>query len=272
MTTKAAFMTAMGGAKVPLGPSREFVRTSGDILTATAHGLDTGAGPFKVVTTNADAPSGLIAAVASSLIYSPSTDLAAETVTIDGKVYTWDAAPSLDGHVDVAADAVAAQNLAAAINLGAGAGAAYGAPMGGNPNVVAEVIASTVKVIAKTLDATLGDAIAVTEAAAGAWAGGAVLLENGADGTDYFVIRLDDDTFSLATSKANALAGTAQALADAGTGVNTLVCTVETLADALEDVVVNHLTYTGTRTIPAEHNIAKFWQSAIDGTAAGDQP
>jgi hypothetical protein len=88
---------------------------------------------------------------------------------------------------------------------------------------------------------------------------------NGAEGTDYFVIRLDDDTFSLATSKANALAGTAVSLADAGTGINTLVRTTETLADALEDVVVNVLTHAGSKNVPAEYNIPKFWRAAIDG-------
>lgn len=39
--------------------------------------------------------------------------------------------------------------------------------------------------------------------------------------TDYYVIRLDDDTFSLATSFANAVAGTAINITDAGTGTHT---------------------------------------------------
>ncbi len=271
MTTKALFMTAMGGPKVPMGPSKEFVRTSGDILTSTAHGLATGAGPYKVKTTNADAPSGLVAAVHSSLVYSPSTDVQDETVTIDGKVYLWRDVPAADGEVDVnASDVIAADNLAAAINLGLGAGTAYDVDMVGNPNVKASSANGTVLVEAVTLDATLGDAIAVAEAAAGAWAGAAVFLENGADGTDYFIIRLTDNTFSLATSRALAEAGTAQALADAGTGVHQLVCVVETLADAMEDVVENYLTATGTRVNTAVHNIARFWQSVIDGTANGD--
>jgi len=37
------------------------------------------------------------------------------------------------------------------------------------------------------------------------------------------------------------------------------------LADALEDVLLNVLTATGARTQDATFNIAKFWRAAIDG-------
>lgn len=266
MTTKVAFMTAMGGALVPLGPSREFTRTSGNILTSAAHGLQTGAGPFKVMTTNGDAPSGLVAAVRSSLDYTPATDVEDETVTIDGKVYTWKNSPSADGEVDVSAtDSTAAENLAAAINLSAGAGTKYGVSMTGNARVFAEANGDVVTVYARTLDSTIGDAIEVAETAAGSWAGGATELAGGASGTSYYVIRLTADTFSLATSKANALAGTAVAIADAGTGTHLLVSTVTTLAEALEDVLLNVLTATGRRTDVAAANIYNFWAAAIDG-------
>lgn len=40
--------------------------------------------------------------------------------------------------------------------------------------------------------------------------------------TDYWVIKVDADTLQLATSEANALAGTAVALADDGTGTHSL--------------------------------------------------
>ena len=268
MTTKALFQTAMGGAKVPFGPVMEFVRSSGNILTATAHGLETGAGPFKAKTTNADPPSGIDAAIASSLAYTPATDIEDETVTIDTKVYTWRDVPSTDGQVDVnAADATAAENLAAAINLGPGAGTLYGVSMTGNPNVEAAAVGDICTVSAKTLDSAIGDAIAVAEASAGSWAGAAVLLENGADGDDLFIIRLDANTFSFATTHANALAGTVIALADAGTGVHTLVRTVDTLAEAADDVLLNRLTHPGTRVLLASDNIASFWQTLIDGFA-----
>lgn len=40
--------------------------------------------------------------------------------------------------------------------------------------------------------------------------------------TNYYVIRIDADTFKLATSAANALAGTAINITDTGTGIHTL--------------------------------------------------
>jgi hypothetical protein len=120
-------------------------------------------------------------------------------------------------------------------------------------------------VTAKTLDATVGNAIAVSSPDATLTWDNAT-LENGVSGTDYYVIALTADTFSLATSKANAIAGTAVALSDAGTGVHTLVSTT-TLAEALDDVVTNFLTYPGARVLPAASNIANFWQAAIDGVA-----
>ncbi len=269
MTTKALFMTAMGGPKMPFGPQVEFTRTAADVLTATAHGFQTGAGPYKVITTNADAPAGLVVAVPSSLAYTPATDVEDETVTIDTKVYTWKDAPGTgDGEVDVNADDdIAAENLSQAINLGAGAATNYSRDMTANPNVEATVRSGVVTVSAKVLDATIGDAIAVAEAATGAWAGGGVLLANGADGTDYFIIALTANTFSVATTKALAIAGTVVAITDAGTGVNLLTPTVETLAESMEDVLLGFLTATGARVYPADQNIALFWQTLIDGVA-----
>lgn len=267
MTTKATFIAALGGG-FPMPVRQEFVRTSGNILTATGHGLETGAGPFKVMTTNADAPSGITPAVHASLAYTPATDVEDATITIDGVVYTWKDVPSADGEVDVnAADATAAANLAAAINLGAGAGTAYGVAMTGNPNVRADVVSGVCIVSAKTLDATVGNAIVVGESADGAWAGGGTSLANGADGVNYFIIRLDDDTFSVALSKANAIAGTAVALADAGTGTHQLVHLVDTLAEHLESVVVGQLTHIGSRVNDPTQNVQRFWANAIDGLA-----
>ncbi len=280
MTTKALFMTALGGAKLPIGIPTEFVRTSGNVLTATAHGLETGAGPYKVMNNVADSPSGLVEAVHSSTFITATDPVATDVITIAGKAYTFIATPADDGDVDVGAattvgTAKSMINLAAAINrdLLAAVGT-YDLDTVRSDTVkavVQDVAATTIlKIMARTLDATLGDAIAVVSSD-GTMVVDNATLENGADGTDYFIIRLSANTFSLATSKANALLGTAQALADAGTGINTLVRTTETLADALEDVLINHLTYTGTRVLPAAHNITKFWQAAIDGTAAGDQ-
>lgn len=270
MTTKSAFITAMGGALLPFGQKITFTRSSGNILAATGHGLETGAGPFKCMTTSgADLPSGLVAAVRASTFMTGDTMIATDVLNVAGKAYTLIATPAADGDVNVdlgASDAEIIANLVNAINLGPGAGTAYDIDMSANPTVEAiQTNANIITVRAKTLDHTIGNAIAVSSPDATMTVDNAT-LENGASGTDYYVIKLDDNTFSLATSKANAVAGTAVALSDAGTGVHTLVSTVQTLADMMEDVVTNYLTATGARVQPAAFNIAKFWQTLIDGT------
>lgn len=275
MTTKALFQTAFGGAKAPFGPVMEFTRTSGDILTATAHGLLTGAGPYKVMTNNADAPSGIVVAKHAETFMTGTSMIATDVLIVAGKSYTLIATPADDGDVDVGAtDAESAMNLAHAINQDIDAAATtYDLDTVTNPTVKAVVessgaagAAAVLTIQAQTLDATVGNAIAVSSVDATMVVDNAT-LENGADGTDYFIIRLDANTFSVATTKVLAVAGTAVTLADAGTGVHTLVQTVDTLAESLDDVLLNFLTATGARVLPAADNIANFWQAAIDGVA-----
>ncbi len=279
MTTKALFVTAKGGALLPFGPKLVFTAAATDICTATAHGLQTGAGPFKAMNNVADAPAGLVEAVHASAILTATNPIATDVVTINGKVYTFIATPAADGDVDVGAattvgTAKSMINLAAAINrdILAAAGT-YDLDTARNDAVKAvltDVAATTIlNIVARTLDAALGNAITLTSDDATIVAGAAV-LENGVSGTDYFVIRLDADTFSLATSKALAEAGTAVDITDAGTGVTTLVSTVQTVAEALEEVVVGYLTASGTRVGDPAFNVEKFWQAAIDGALFGD--
>ncbi len=273
MTTKALFMTAMGGALTPFGPVKTFTRTAADVLTATAHGLETGAGPFKVMNDNVDIPAGLVAAVHAETFVTGATVIATDELLVAGKTYTLIASPAADGDVDVgAADPKTMANLAAAINLDPVASATtYHPDTVPNPTVRGiQSDGAVLRVIAKTLDAALGNAITLTSPDATLTVDNAT-LQGGVEGTDYFIIRLTADTFSLALTKAAALAGTVVAITDAGTGIHTLVPLVETLAEALEDVVKNFLTYPGTRVLPADFNTTKFWQSAIDGTSAGDQ-
>ncbi|MEE8519342.1 MAG: hypothetical protein V3S98_09485 [Dehalococcoidia bacterium] len=275
MSTKAAFIAAMGGALLPFGSKQTFVRSSGDILTATAHGLQTGAGPYKVMTNAADAPSGLVVARHALTFATLTTAIATDVLIVNGRTYTFVAAPDVADDVDITiVDAHDAQNMADAINREVDAAATnYDLDTPPNDDVRATVTTSgalgavaVLTIIAKTLDAAIGNAITLTSPD-GTIVVDAAVLENGVSGQDYFIIRLDDNTFSLATTKALALAGTAQALADAGTGIHELVPTVQTLADAMEDVVVNVLTATGVRTMDATFNIAKYWRSVVDGTS-----
>lgn len=280
MTTKALFEAAWGDTLFPTGPTVEFSRTASDVLTVTAHGLETGAGPYKVQTNNGDAPAGLTVNVRASATLTATTPVATDLVTIAGKAYTYIASPANDGDVDVGAasdigTAKSMINLAAAINRDIDAGSTtYDIDTVGNPTVRAvmqDVDAATVlKIEAITLDATLGNAITLTSDDGTIVASNAV-LENGVDGTDYFIIRLTANTFSLALTRAAALDGTVVAITDAGTGIHVLVPTIETLSDALNDVLVNVLTRYGNKSATADWNIAKFWQSAIDGSYLGDE-
>lgn len=270
MSTKALFITAMGGLLMPVGPVKEFTRTAADVLTSTAHGLETGAGPFKAMTTNADAPAGLTVAKHAETFMTGGTMIATDVLVAAGKSYTLIATPAVDGDVDVGAnDSKTMANIAGAINLDIDASATtYDEAMTGNPTIKAIVTDINVLTVqAKTLDASVGNAITLSSVD-GTMVVDNATLQNGVDGTDYYIIRLTDDTFSVATSRANALAGTVVSITDVGTGVHTLVSTADSLAEALEDVITNVLTYPGARSNDATFNIAKFWRAAIDGVAS----
>ena len=279
MTTKALFITAKGGSLLPFGPKLVFTAAATDICTATAHGLQTGAGPFKVMNNIADAPGGLTEAVHASSFLTATNPIATDVVTIAGKAYTFIATPAADGDVDVGAattvgTAKSMANLAAAINRDILAAATtYDLDTARNDTVkavITEVAATTIlRIVARTLNATLGNAITLVSSDATMVADNAT-LENGASGTDYYFIRLSADTFSLATTQALAEAGTAVDITDAGTGITTLVSTVTTVAEAMEEVLLGNLTATGSRVYPAAHNIAKFWQAMIDGSVLAD--
>jgi hypothetical protein len=187
MSTKSAFIAALGALRPLPGPTT-FVRSSGDILTATAHGLETGAGPYKVMNTNADAPSGLVVARHASTFMTGTAMIATDVLVVNGKSYTLIATPAADGDVDVGAnDTVTLANIAAAINQDRDAGAtSYDEATVPNPGVVARVTtANRIDFFAETLDATVGNAIGVSSVDATMVVDNAT-MQNGAEGTDYF--------------------------------------------------------------------------------------
>ncbi len=279
MTTKALYITAMGGSLLPIGPKKVFTAAATDICTATAHGLQTGAGPYKVMNNIADAPGGLTEAVHASSFLTATSPIATDVVTIAGKAYTYIATPAADGDVDVGAattvgTAKSMANLAAAINRDILAAATtYDLDTARSDSVkavITDVAATTIlRIVAATLDATIGNAITLVSSDATMVADNAT-LENGASGTDYYIIRLSADTFSLATTKALAEAGTVVDITDAGTGVTTLVATVSTQAEAMEEVVTGYLTSIGTRVGDPAFNVKKFWLAMINGSLYGD--
>src|SRR6185436_19426497 len=94
------------------------------------------------------------------------TDNAADgqTVTIDGKVYTFqDTLTNVDGHVLIGASASdSIDNLIAAIMLGDGSGTLYAAATAPNSSVTAAVGDGDTMVVTATTPGTAGNSIATT--------------------------------------------------------------------------------------------------------------
>jgi hypothetical protein len=179
--------------------------------------------------------------------------VAAETVTIDGIVYTWRAVPALPYEVDIGADASASlDNLIAAINAAAGEGTLYGDNTRAHPTVTAAAGAGDTMVVTAKVAGTGGNAITTTDTmsvggwGAGTLASGAVgdtvsatahgfvtgqgpfvlsnsggALPTGLSATQlYYAIRLDANTFQLATSQEAAIKGSYATFSTNGTGTN----------------------------------------------------
>lgn len=105
-----------------------------------------------------------------------------ETVTIGGKVYTFQAAlTNVNGNVKIGATASdSIDNLIAAITLGAGAGVTYAAAMTVHPTVTAAAGAGDTMTVTAVASGTAGNAIATTETLAGGGSQfGAVTLTGG---------------------------------------------------------------------------------------------
>lgn len=269
MTTKAAFITAMGGSLIPMGQRKEFTAASTDICTATAHGLTTGAGPFKVMTDNADAPSGLTAAVASEGTLTFVSAVTSDVMEVNGTTYTFLTTPATADDLDVAASDVLQAEVAASVFNRFEAPAATTYFAGSTLDRAVEVVAAAgvLTVRAKTLDATVGDAITLESVDSTITSSPGATLGSGATGTDYYVSVIDANTFYLSTTAANAHAGTAVDIADAGTGTHELVSTVQTLADTYE-ALLNHMVGVNQDAFAIE----RFWNTmiAINGATYSD--
>ena len=87
-----------------------------------------------------------------------------------------------------------------------------------------------------------------------------------ATATNYWLIVVDANTVKFASSEANALAGTAVDITGTGTGNHTMQCTMQTLADSMEDSLNQELAFPGNKDMPADINVSKFWARAILAT------
>lgn len=117
-----------------------------------------------------------------------------ETVTIDGKVYTFQTSlTNTDGHVKIGADRDATlKNLAAAVTLGAGAGTTYATATTLHPTVTARWL-STGLMLATS---NKSDAITVSEATAHLnWSADQSYFANLTPADNFAACTIDDNTF-----------------------------------------------------------------------------
>ncbi len=189
-----------------------------DLITLVGHGFVTGDGPLRF--NSSDTLPDVIIALNASGVLTATAIIDTDTVTIDSKVYTFqDTLTDVDGNVHVGADDEASLlNLLNAINLGPGQPDDYADAMTIHPTVKATLSdATTLTVAAKDLGGTGGTLIATTESAGATWA--ETTLDGG---QELFVVRVDDDTFQVALTRALALAGTVLDFTDDGTGTHTV--------------------------------------------------
>lgn len=174
---------------------------------------------------------------ATGTLTSTAAPAATNTVTIDAVVYTFVAAlsagPTVAYEVLIGvSEATSLNNLAAAINAGAGVGTTYSTGTLVHPTVTAVSDGvHTVVVTAKT-GGTAGNSIATTETHAfGSWGG--ATLSGGAASGDTIAVKIGSETYLTATS----IASTGRtALVPTGTKLS-VVDTVDLLWDVADTTV-----------------------------------
>jgi hypothetical protein len=161
------------------GTLKKFIGTLKTLATTASGFAHVNVGPVYAVKFQASIASG--ARNAGTLTLVTDVPIAAETVTIGAKVYTWRAAPTtVANEVKIGASlAVSCDNLVAAINAGAGAGSLYGSATVAHTQVTAARSGDTVVVTAvDTIPNSVGTLIATTETMTnGSW--GATTLADG---------------------------------------------------------------------------------------------
>lgn len=183
LAQRAAFNTAIGKHDNALAVLAKYLNDSAltplagkDLLTLNATGVVAVAGTIAAVDKTVTATTGE-ADKATGLLTFTGQPANGETVTVGGKVYTFQTAlTNVDGNVFIGASTAASvTNLINAITLGAGAGASYAAVMTANANVTASQGAGTTMNVTALVGGTAGNAIATTETVVNASFSGATL-------------------------------------------------------------------------------------------------
>jgi len=242
----------IGGAALTFTPFT-FTATSGTpgLLTATAHGLQTGDGPVRVSNSGGGLPGGLAAGTDYWVIFDTTNTLRlatslADAVAADPVVITSNGtgtqtlspgtSPTRLGDLTVMRGATVAGTLQT------GRKATVGGLTLSVPSFVFTASSSTDKLTATDHGLLQGDGPVQVSNSGGALPAGLAAV------TNYWVIFDTTSTIKLATSYANAVASVAIDLTTNGSGTNTLACTASTVRPA-DAEVTGTLTVDGTTTM-----------------------
>jgi hypothetical protein len=245
MSTKSAFLTA-AIATTPISAALTFSapNTGTEEVTCTSHGKNTGFGPVRLYVTaeEGDAlPTGLAVDTDYWLIYGDANTVkfaASEALAFKGT------AVNITG---AGQGTFTMKQVASNVLIGAGKAVT-------SPNTSTERATCTAHgkatgfgpvrlVPSNNADDALPAGLAVN--------------------TNYWLIVVDANTIKFATTEANAIAGTAINLTGTGAGTFTVFCTMQTLADTLQDMLDTVLTFPGMRDMDKTTNQIKLWEAAV---------
>lgn len=270
MSTKAAFIAALGGATQVIGAGKVFTTThAADTLTITAHGKYTGEGPMRLSSTG-QLPTELAPQKATNGLTFTAGSIVNDEIQV-GEVYYQFASNPTSGTptgesgspflVDVGADdAESLANLRAAINATGTPGVTYAEEIV-EPNPLVEATASngtTVTLRARTAG-TAGNSIALVVTGDDGLAADAATFSGGTNAVDYYILVINEDTIKLSLTPN----GNPVAFGDDGSGTHRIYGTAAGLGNAIEDVLNNCLTAPGSRVCIPEFNRTRLWQEAV---------
>lgn len=271
MGTKSDFITALGGATTVIGTAKTFTTTfAANTLTVTAHGRETGDGPIRISSTG-QLPTGLRPFKATNgLTFTPGT-IADDVVEVGGVYYQFAADPTTgtpDGSVgtpylvDVGGDDEASlANLLAAINASGTGGVTYSEEISSaHATVEATASDATSVTLRARIAGTDGNALTLSVTGDDGIAADAATFSGGLAALDYYAIKVDDNTLQLSLTDG----GSAVTFSDDGTGTHSIGGTAQGLADALELIVLNRLTYPGNRVMEKTEGISRLWDTLVD--------
>lgn len=216
----------LAGDRRPLTFAPTDVDPASDLITVLGHHYATGDGPFQLAPGATDTdqlPAGLAPQKATGLLTFTGNAANSETITIDGKTYTFQTTlTDVDGNVLIGASlADSRDNLMNAIILGPGAGTTYATSTTLHGTATAQASGTDALAVNAKTEGTAGNAIVTSETSASA-AWGATALQGGLDAVNYFTIVADSNHIRLAASRADALAGVTVDITGQGSGTHAL--------------------------------------------------